>query len=305
MTAAAWHWALFYEDEPQYVDGVLRFVNDALDAQRPVFVAVPPAKGELLREHLTDAGDRVRVADMTDVGRNPNRIIPAIRSFIDEHRDRRVSFVGEPIWAGRTPAEVAEATRHEALINTAFDGLGAEVLCPYDVAGLDADVLAYAFRTHPELLDAAGRRQASGRYEEPHAVWQRVAHLSPVPLDAYALNVARTELGVLRKATRLVAGEARLMPGRADDLVLAVSELATNSILHGGGTASVRLWSDPGIVYCEVQDAGAVRDPLVGRRAPDSGAGTGRGLWIVNQLSDLVQLHSSAAGTTVRITLAG
>jgi anti-sigma regulatory factor (Ser/Thr protein kinase) len=300
---AVWHWALFYEDRDQYADGVLRFVTGALDADRPVFVAVPAANGVLLRDRLDGAADRVRFADMTQVGRNPNCIIPAIRAFVDEHRDRPVSFVGEPIWAGRTAAEIAEATRHEALINAAFDDAGAEVLCPYDVAGLAPDVLADAFRTHPELVDAAGRRARSEGYEDPHEVWQSVAALSPVPDDAGTARVAgEADLGPLRQFAR---GRADQLPApRVEELVLAMTELATNSLRHGGGAADVRLWTEPGRMLCEIRDAGAVGDPLVGRRAPDPAATSGRGLWLVNQLCDLVQLHSGPDGTRVRITVA-
>lgn len=300
---AVWHWALFYEDTQQYTDGVTRFVLDALEADRPAFVAVPAAHGELLRERLDGAAEHVRFADMAAVGRNPSRIIPAIRAFVDEHADRPVSFVGEPIWTGRRPAEIAEATRHEALINAAFEGADAEILCPYDVAGLGPDVLADAFRTHPELVDHTGRRAPSGRYEDPRAVWQSVGFLPPVPADARVFTVlGHRDLGSLRQLVREVAD--RLPPARVEELALATTELATNSLRHGGGAATVSLWPEGGgRMLCEVRDSGAVTDPLVGRRAPDPAGATGRGLWLVNQLCDLVQLHSGRHGTRVRITV--
>ena len=52
---------------------------------------------------------------------------------------------------------------------------------------------------------------------------------------------------------------------------------------------------------CEVSDSGVVTDPMTGRLAPDTDELDGRGLWMVNQLCDLVQLRSSSAGTTVRV----
>jgi anti-sigma regulatory factor (Ser/Thr protein kinase) len=301
--AAVWHWALLYDNEEQYVDGVLRFVRDALAAERPVFVAVPAAHGELLRRHLNGLAHRVRFADMSAVGRNPSCIIPAIRAFIDEHADRPVSFVGEPIWPGRTPAEVSEATRHEALINAEFDGVGAEVLCPYDVAGLAPSVVADAHLTHRETIDHAGHKQHSGSYTEPRTVWQNVGRLPPVLPAAASLIVERNDLPALRQAVRQVAAHSALPPDRIDDFMIAVTELATNSIRHGGGSAGVALWSDDGALFCEVRDRGTVHDALVGRRTPPPEAATGRGLWLVNRLCDLVQLHSDADGTTVRITL--
>jgi hypothetical protein len=63
----------------------------------------------------------------------------------------------------------------------------------------------------------------------------------------------------------------------------------------------LRLWRTADALVCEVVDAGVVTDPLTGRFAPDMEEPDGRGLWMVNQLCDLVQLRSSGEGTTVRV----
>lgn len=300
---ADWHQALFYRGAREYAEGVGRFVRAALDARRPVFVAVPPAHAAVLRADLGALASRVRVADMTVLGRNPSRIIPGIREFVDEHRDQPVSFVGEPIWAGRSPAEVAEATRHEALINTAFAGCGADVLCPYDIDRLASTVVADAHRTHPELVDGAGRRAASMHYTDPCAVWANTGYLPHAPVDAARATVSRATIGGLRPWLRRIGEAAGLAEDRVQDLLLAVTELATNSMVHGGGTAHVAAWTADGVVQCDVTDAGTVRDPMVGRRRPSVASRHYRGLFLVNQLCDLVQLHSSDEGTTVRVTV--
>jgi hypothetical protein len=54
-------------------------------------------------------------------------------------------------------------------------------------------------------------------------------------------------------------------------------------------------------VICEIRDKGTITDPLVGRLAPGTSPESSRGLWVVNQLCDLVQVRSSAGGTTVRM----
>ncbi|MGH2885318.1 MAG: ATP-binding protein, partial [Solirubrobacteraceae bacterium] len=82
-----------------------------------------------------------------------------------------------------------------------------------------------------------------------------------------------------------------------------VNEVVTNSICHGEGRARVSFWTDESSVVCEVRDRGWIRDPLAGRVAPHPDRGTGRGLWLVNQLCDLVQLRSSPAGTTLRLLI--
>jgi anti-sigma regulatory factor (Ser/Thr protein kinase) len=299
-----WHQALLYANQEQYVRGVLRFVRDALDAERAVFVAVPPAKSALLRESLDGAASRVHFRDMREVGRNPGRMIPAIRAFIDAFPGRPVSFVGEPSRSGRSAGEMSETTRHEALMNAAFEGSGARVMCPYDLARLDSTTLTDAQRTHPELVDSAGARRPSHSYAAPYDVWNGAPVLPAPPPGAERMTITLAkELGRLRDLLQASSWIARLPDDRISDLLVAVTELVTNSLQHGGGTARVTLWSELGRLWCDVQDSGRVLDPLVGRRAPEPDAVAGRGLWLVNHLCDLVQLHSAKHGTTVRITV--
>ncbi len=87
---------------------------------------------------------------------------------------------------------------------------------------------------------------------------------------------------------------------RTMDLLLAVTELATNSLRHGGGEGVLRTWREPDALVCEVSDRGRIADLLVGRRAPQPSDEGGRGVWMANQLCDLVQVRSGDAGTVVR-----
>jgi anti-sigma regulatory factor (Ser/Thr protein kinase) len=107
----------------------------------------------------------------------------------------------------------------------------------------------------------------------------------------------------VRGFVSVFASRAGLDPRPLLDAVMAANELATNSVRHAGGDGSLRLWQEDDMVVCEVRDAGRLTDPLVGRRRPTPTQVSGRGLWIVNQLCDLVQIRSSAAGTVVRIQI--
>jgi anti-sigma regulatory factor (Ser/Thr protein kinase) len=109
------------------------------------------------------------------------------------------------------------------------------------------------------------------------------------------------DLAGLRSVVRRLAESARVHPEAAEDLVLAAHEIATNSVLHGPGEGCLRGWQEPHAVVLEVSDRGVVTDPLVGRELVSGYAESGRGLWLANQLCDLVQVRSSALGTTVRL----
>jgi len=97
------------------------------------------------------------------------------------------------------------------------------------------------------------------------------------------------------------ATDAGLSPTRGYDFVLAVNEVLTNSIRHGGGVGILRIWQDADRLVCEVEDRGRLADPLAGRRQPDPNQAAGRGLWMAYQLCDLVQVRSPATGTVVRL----
>jgi hypothetical protein len=60
------------------------------------------------------------------------------------------------------------------------------------------------------------------------------------------------------------------------------------------------VWRSPGEVVCQLQDSGNVTDPLAGRWRP-ADRPTGHGLWVVNQVCDLVELRTGPYGTVVRM----
>lgn len=299
------HPALFYPDLPSYVTGVGGFVRGALSADEPVLVAVPGPHLDALRESLGGSAARATWTDMTELGRNPGRILAALQDFADRYAGRAARIVGEPIWPGRSTAEVLEATRHEALINQAFAGRTATILCPYDVRGLAPAVLADARRTHPTLIEG-GRHLPSPAYTDA----SRVTADCDRPLlepdgDVPRLEYACGGLAEVREFTERWARGTALAPARRGDLVLAVSEAAANSLSHGGGKGILRLWTTGGAraeVVVEFRDGGRLADPLAGRRRPSlASANGGRGLWMIHQLCDLVEVRATDSGFTLRL----
>ncbi|MET9466438.1 sensor histidine kinase [Streptomyces sp. NPDC006544] len=300
------HPALFYQGLDEYLTGVGGFVRGALSADEPVLVAVPGAHLDALRETLGASTAEVTWTDMTDLGRNPGRILAALQDFADRHANRSARIVGEPIWPGRSPAEVLEATRHEALINTAFAGRPATILCPYDVRGLAPAVVADARRTHPLLIER-GEDLPSTAYTDA----SRVSADCDLPLPEPDGPVLRHEytfggLAEVREQAETWTRATSLPPERRGDLVLAISEAAANSLAHGGGKGTLRLWTTAGTgtreIVAEIQDGGRLADPLAGRRRPSlASAHGGRGLWMIHQLCDLVEVRATDSGLTLRL----
>ncbi|WP_327064949.1 sensor histidine kinase [Kitasatospora sp. NBC_01302] len=299
------HPALFYRTLEEYVSGVGGFVRAALTADEPTFVAVPGAQLDALREWLGPQADGVDFADMTVLGRNPGRILAALQGFADRHPGRPARIVGEPIWASRSRAETLEATRHEALINTAFAGRAATILCPYDVTALPESVVADARRTHPTLIED-GRAEASPGYADPAVVCADCDEPLPEPVHALTHPYAAGQLAQLRQHAHDWLSGTSLDRARRGDLVLAISEATANSAAHGGGAGILRLWTtEQGAAVAEIRDNGHLRNPLAGRRRPALSSGNGgRGLWMIHQLCDLVEIRATDTGLTLRLHLA-
>ncbi|MEV6598831.1 sensor histidine kinase [Actinoplanes sp. NPDC051346] len=304
------HEALLYAGHREFLDGTVPFIREGLACDEPTLVVVDAVKITALRAALGGDADRVHFADMAHVGRNPARIIPRWRQFVDEHlhADRPVRGIGEPIWAGRGAAELVECQAHETLLNVAFaDSHAWSLLCPYDIEALAPDVVDEARRSHPVVV-RHGTRRRSRDYLHAHPSPARLDHpLPPAPAHAEptAFATGTHVLRMLRAHVQRHAEDYGLDRDATDNLMLAVNEVATNSLRHGGGQGTIRLWCEGDAVVCEISDAGQLRGhPLLGRQRPTLDQAGGRGLWLANQLCDLVQIRSTPAGTTVRLHVA-
>lgn len=292
------HEALLYRDRDDMVAGVGSFVREARAQGRPVLLALPPWSAEAVRADLPDAGPDLVLVDMTEL-RNPGRIMSEMQSFLDGHAGRPVSVVGEPAWVDRDPDELCEVARHEALVNVAFASAPLHTLCSYDAAALDAHVLHDAVRTHPLLREHGELRPVD--IADPVSFWRERGRLPAPPQTALTLRLDLRGLSTMRRLVADHALVAGIEPDRVDDLLVAVSELVNNAVRHGAGHPELRLWTEPASIVVEVHNDGVLADPLAGRRRPDEVEGRGWGLWLVNQLCDLVQLDTGDGITSVRV----
>jgi len=295
------HEALYYSDLDEFLAGCTSFVREGLKDGAAVLVAVPePRLAVLRREHRDEP---VEFVDMGVAGRNPNRILPwVLKAFVREHAPTPVRIIGEPIFVGRRPEEMDVAVQHEALINVAFPSVAGTILCPYDVRNLTD--LGDADRTHPIVVDADGRR-ASPAYTSPYKIYaERNRPLPDRMVVDEALVFDTNRLSHVRSVVTQHAADSGLDKSRLTDVGLAVSEICSNAITHGGpGIATIRMWADDDRVVYEIRGAGHIRDVMAGRTVPPKSAARGRGLLLANQLCDLVQTYTIPTGTVTRLHL--
>lgn len=295
------HQLTFYEDADAFLASTVPYLREGLEAREPVLVTLPPAKIELLRGELGADANGIEFADVERFGRNPARMIPACQDFLDARSlGGGVRVLGEPIWPARSPAAVDECERHESLLNLAFHDVPATaILCCYDSRALDDDVLDAALLSHPQ--ERTGASAADNPEWDDHRPEPFAGMLAPPPLGAFELGFDRDTLHTLRAAIGLEAVEAGLSEQRAADAVLAAAELAANSVVHGGGEGTATIWREPQALVVEIRDGGRIVQPLAGRVRPTPTQENGRGLWVANQVCDLVQIRSGPAGTRARL----
>jgi anti-sigma regulatory factor (Ser/Thr protein kinase) len=307
------HQALLYGSDDQFLTTALAFARSGLAGAEPVFVATTARNTSLLRKEL---GAQARQVEFAPAGRVFTTPAQTLLGF----RDRASATPGharvlsETFGSPRARAQSTEWTRYEALLNLALATSRAWFLCPYDTRHLSPALLHSAEVTHPYLITGNGHSSdldtgtvRNAAYTDPRTVsaacdtrpWQRR------PANAADFPFHRTDqLAALR---RFAAHHARQL-GLADDqihaLLVCVVEAATNALQHGAGHGTCRIWdtdTDTELL-CDITDpAGRIDPALAGYLPPHAGQPEGRGLWIIRQLADAVDIHITGRTTTIRL----
>src|SRR5690242_21077812 len=68
----------------------------------------------------------------------------------------------------------------------------------------------------------------------------------------------------LREEVRECAIHSGISEDRAEDMVLAIHELAANAVVHDGGSGRLRVWKLATALQCQVDDADLMRFPQAG-----------------------------------------
>ncbi|MFE9658290.1 ATP-binding protein [Micromonospora sp. NPDC006431] len=137
-----------------------------------------------------------------------------------------------------------------------------------------------------------------GQLGEDDRVSGRVAARPVVLLSQHFTAEAVTPLRHLLAARVTAAG---LSGDDGDDFVLAVHELVTNAVRHGGGSGHLDLRQVDGVLVCEVTDHGAGSDALPVDLPPVHVPG-GRGLWLAHQLTGALMLTRRSDGVTATVS---
>ena len=297
------HSALIYGSDDTFMDVAQPFVERGLAAGEPVLVAVGSGNVENLRAELGGEPEGVTLLSTDEWYETSARTRDKVAHWVEESAGGgRARVLGEPRWATGNEAQVRDWARYESVTNVAFASVAADFVCAYDERELPEEIVEHARRTHPTLAAPRGHG-TSERYEDPHEFCRRLNSRVERP-EGEPATVLDFNLADLRRVRRLVTSMAvacGLSGARADELALAVNEIASNAVVHGRPPATLRIWDCGKELICEVSDAGeGIKDVLAGQFTPPSDGIGGRGIWLARMLCDAVEIRNGT-GCTVSI----
>lgn len=298
------HVAGFNGSDPDLLAKLMPLVTAGLGRGEPVAVALRPATMEAVYDTFGSLPGLLQLAPPEGNDGGSGQTLAARRA----RQLRELTLTAGPVtvvtehWNRFDGLDGGFWTELDAAMNIALSDLPVHLTCFFPEMPLHLEVVDGARRNHPQLL-VGGEARHNPDYRVPREVLADRPVPAPVLLGAPDMRMVfgAWQLNEVRAAVErslLAYGYGR---DRAEDVVLAVNEVATNAVEHGSGEAFISVWeATDGFVF-EVQDGGALRDPLPGLRAPHPSEARGRGVWIARQMCDSLHVWPDRTGTHVRM----
>lgn len=300
-----YHTGLAYETTQEFLDGAVPFISGGLAQEHAVMAITSPEKAQALREAAGTAADGVEFSSTDDWYMSQAR---AFSKFIDraraQHEEGRrgLCILTDPSVAGLDEERVRRWLFVENLVSQILRTMPMSVMCTYDVhlSGLTRSQIEIS---HPHMATGA-QICASSAFIDPCA-FNDSAHAvmrGDVPADAQVLSFDEHSLTEFRAFVERTARNLEMSAAKGIDLVIAASEAAANAIEHGGGSGIGRVWRSGSEVICAIENSsGGIDNLAAGFVTPGWAEERGRGIWMMRQLCEWVDLRSTADGTSVRL----
>lgn len=279
------------------------FMEFGAAQEEPVVCVASAASAAVLARAAGDAESAIRFVEQADWYRSPNHALDDMCDLVDDRQ--RVRVIAEPPARAGWWLEAQEWQRLDSLSNAVAADLPITTVCLYDARQVGMATLQQALRTHPQVLTSNGPQRSEDYIDPADFAAECDRHELVAPASSLQHTIATPgELGTSRAEVREVARRYGVAAHRAGDLAMAVSEIVSNALEHGGGVAKQRAWDEGHGLICEVFDPGpGFDDPFAGYREPPALNSRGRGLRMARQLCDLMRIRSTPAGTTVWLYL--
>ena len=233
------------------------------------------------------------------------------RYTVEQHaQGRRVHIVAEPdITTDIDPTSpvdrAAEYLSYEVVYNDVIAPYDCPLTCIWDARRHSTLIIENVRLLHNhEIIDGGKLVPVQHVPALDYLARRNEIPLPPPPADT-DLDLTLSSLGGIGSVytdVRSWAVRQSFSDTAANDIVIAVAEVATNGIVHGDVPVRVSAWRHANTLVVQVDDAGGrPLPPLAGYLAPDAHPDTGRGMWLARQLSDVVKVHTGGGITSVRL----
>ncbi|MFI6077352.1 ATP-binding protein [Actinoplanes sp. NPDC051343] len=288
-------------------------IRRSLERRQPVLMVVSETIADLVRADLGTLADRLQWGDATAFYGRLGAAYEGFRRYLAERHaaGHRVHVIAEPeladsVASGPVAHRTCAYLPYESMCNEAYAPYESPVTCVWDTRRHPPSIIEEARSVHGHELTEAGRVGNPGyRAPDDYLTGRGHATLPPVPgeVDHDVTLHQLDDLSVLRRTVAAWTRDHDFRPAAADDVSIAVTEIATNALLYGGRPARARGWHDDGTLIVQVDDPGGrPPPPTAGYRPPAATSATnGRGLWLARQLADTVTIHTSPGRTYVRL----
>ncbi|WP_030267685.1 MEDS domain-containing protein [Streptomyces violens] len=306
------HHAGIHSSDEEFLATVVPFLKEGIAAEdEPDPVAITTSrKLDLLRDALGPDACHVDFHDSAQWyrGTPANSMATALDYYVAHASPQgRIHMTGEPVWDGRSPRQITEWKRYEALATELFTGAPPDLMCLYDTRTAPPDVIDAARHTHPTELDRHGIRPSPLFTEPAVYVTRDLGPLPPPPQDAIGMSLDED----LTAGHRFAADQAQargMAPDAAARFGQAVSGATGYAVAQGCDRADLQLWSTRQRIICELRTSvGRITDPFLGFRPPGPQAQPEDGLWKTRQVCEFVDMRSDneeKEGWTIRMETA-
>lgn len=307
------HAALIVDSDDALRSRLVPALRRSLAARERVFLVVGAHVERVVRDALGGLADRLEWGDRASFYARLGFAYEGLRRYLAAQHaaGSSVHVIAEPDVAGdgEPGAPVDRAAAHlsyESACEDAYAGYGCPVTCLWDSRRHPTLLIDSVRDLHNHELTENGCEPNSGHVAPADYLTARSeVPLAPAP-SAVDLDVGLADLDQLtrlRSTLRTWADERSFGAEDVGDLVVAVTEVATNGLVHGAPPVRLRGWHQRNMLIVQVDDAGGHQiPPTAGYHRPGGPEKVrGRGLWLARQLADVVSTYSVGSGTSVRL----
>ena len=158
-----------YRTDEQFQRSMGAFLAEGAQRSEAGLAVTTSRNIELLREHLDEGAGTVEFVDSSRFFSTPIAVVDTYRTMFEGALERGadwVRVVGEPVWTGKSDAEVRLWTRYESVLNLVFAAWPVTFVCVYDERVVAPEIVRSAHLAHPTTLDDRGI-SPNPRYADP------------------------------------------------------------------------------------------------------------------------------------------